>query len=150
MKRLSTPKHSVDKRENSVLWNCWSLHPARPAVDCGWLLGQLIFGAQAFVPPVFLVFVWGNLIIAVLLWSENVPRPQGRWTVNSSFFCGRLLLYKRTPMAYCKRGRTAVSRYYAIHNIGGAAQSCADSGHNCAAKACTVLAHWTCSWGLSK
>ena len=28
MKRLSTPEHCVDKRENAVLWNCSSLHQA--------------------------------------------------------------------------------------------------------------------------
>ena len=33
MKRLSTPEHCVDKRENAVLWNCWSLHQATLAAN---------------------------------------------------------------------------------------------------------------------
>ena len=131
----------------ACIWNCWTLHPATPAADCGWLLGQLIFGAQAFVPPLFLLFVLVISNIAVHIGNVALEWKCSKTSapLNSSFFCGRLLLYKRTPMAYCKRGQTAVSRYYAIHNIGGAAQSCSDSGHNCAAEACTVLAHWTCS-----
>ena len=80
------------------IWNCWSLHPARPAADCGWLLGQLFFGAQAFVPLVFFVFVWVILIIAVHISNVALKYKCTKTSgpLNSSFFAGG---------CYCTRGR---------------------------------------------
>ena len=150
--------------------NCWSLHPATPATDCGhicsifflylsiifcifssyfifvhYLLYLLVFGTagrciQQRLQPIvddcrdnlflahkllsllcFMYYWWVILNIAVHISNVALKWKCSKTSapLNSSFFCGRLLLYKRTPMAYCKRGQTAVSRYYAIHNIGG-------------------------------
>ena len=54
MKRVSTPEHCVDKRENAVLWNCWSLHQATLAANFLYICSMFcIF----FHYPLFSIFV---------------------------------------------------------------------------------------------
>ena len=65
MKRLSTPEHCVDKRENAVLWNCWSLHQATLAANFLYICSMFC----KFVHyPLFSIFVYFFIFLLIFLY----------------------------------------------------------------------------------
>ena len=58
MKRVSTPEHCVDKRENAVLWNCSSLHQAMLAAIFLYICSMFSIFVHYFIFSIFVHYIF--------------------------------------------------------------------------------------------